>query len=301
LEDPGRGKWQAAPRKLLTMNTLNPPDLLPDSVLADLDGHHPVTAADIAFLRENGYIKIKNVLKPETVRVFGDLITEQVKRLNTLDLPMEERTTYQKAFLQVMNIWTKDEIVKRFSFSPKLARLAAELMEVSGVRMYHDQALYKEPGGGITPWHADQYYWPVSSDRTITVWIPLQETKPEMGPLAFARKTHRMAFGRDLQISDDSEELIQKSLKDAQADIDESPFDLGEVSYHFGWTFHRAGANSSAHARKVMTMIYMDENIRIAAPANKNQEQDRQDWCAGLPVGSLLEGPLNPVLWSARR
>lgn len=270
---------------------------LPASIQNDLNGHHPVTPEHVAFLRENGYIKLKQVLAPETIRFFDRAITEQVRNLNTMHLPMEERTTYQKAFLQVINIWTKDELVKTFSFAPKLARIAAELLEVDGVRMYHDQALYKESGGGITPWHADQYYWPVSSDRTITAWIPLQETRLEMGPLAFARKTHRMAFGRSLEISDDSEALIQKSLKEAQADIDETPYDIGEISYHFGWTFHRAGANSSGTPRRVMTMIYADKDIRIAPPANKHQEADRQAWCDGIEPGGLMDGPLNPVLW----
>jgi len=184
-------------------------------------------------------------------------------------------------------------------FSPKLGRIAAELLGVTGVRLYHDQALYKEPAGGITPWHADQYYWPLSSERTVTAWIPLQATPLEMGPLAFARKTHRMAFGRELEISDDSEALIQKSLKEAQADIDETPFDLGEVSFHLGWTFHRAGPNRSQEARKVMTVIYMDENIRLAEPKSKAQATDRKTWAPGVEVGQVVDSPINPVLWSA--
>jgi len=272
---------------------------IPPSVLGDLGGPYVITPAQIAFLRDNGYIKLKNVLRPETIEYFGEVITAQVKRLNTLEVPMEQRTTYQKAFLQIMNIWTKDETVRTFAFSAKLARIAAELLEVTGVRMYHDQALYKEPGGGITPWHADQYYWPVSSDRTITAWIPLHEVRMEMGPLAFARKTHRMAFGRELAIGDDSEQQIQKSLKEAQADIDESPFDLGEVSFHLGWTFHRAGGNSTPHPRRVMTMIYVDENIRLVEPRNKNQEADRRTWCPGVEIGAPLTSPLNPVLWTS--
>ncbi len=279
------------------MSSTSTLEAAPPSLLDDLNGHYPITPAQIEFLRENGCIKLKEVLRPETIQYFGEVITGQVKRLNTLDLPMEERTTYQKAFLQITNIWTKDETVKTFAFSRKLARIAAELLEVSGVRMFHDQALYKVSGGGITPWHADQYYWPVSSDRTITAWIPLQETRLDMGPLAFARKTHRMAFGRDLDISDESEKLIQKSLGDAQADIDETPFDLGEISFHLGWTFHRAGANAS-DPRRVMTMIYVDENIRLAEPRNKHQEYDRQTWCQGVEIGEILNGPLNPVLWS---
>jgi ectoine hydroxylase-related dioxygenase (phytanoyl-CoA dioxygenase family) len=266
----------------------------------DLNGHYLLSTAQHAYFRENGYVKLKQVLKPETIEHYRLEISAQVKRLNTLHLPMAERSTYQKAFLQVTNIWTKSDVVKEFAFSRKLARIAAELMDVSGVRMYHDQALYKEAGGGITPWHADQYYWPVSSDRTITAWVPLQSTPQEMGPLAFARKTHRMAFGRELEISDDSEKLIQKSLKEAQADIDDTPFDLGEVSFHLGWTFHRAGPNQSDRPREVMTMIYVDENIHLIEPKTKAHEHDRVSWCGGAEVGGILKGPLNPVLWSNR-
>ena len=45
---------------------------------------------------------------------------------------------------------------------------------MEGVRVYHDQALNKEPGGGYTPWHCDGYYWPVKSEKIVTAWVPLQ-------------------------------------------------------------------------------------------------------------------------------
>ena len=276
------------------------PLAIPPAVLDDLGGHYSIGPGQIQFLRENGYIKLKDVFQPETIAYFEPVITGQVKLLNTLHIPMEERNTYQKAFLQISNIWTKDEAVKTFAFSRKLARIAAELLEVTGVRMYHDQALYKEPGGGITPWHADQYYWPLSSDRSITAWVPLHAVPLEMGPLAFARKTHRMAFGRDLEISDESERLIQKSLKEAQADIDETPFDLGEVSFHLGWTFHRAGGNSTTAPRRVMTVIYIDEEMRLAQPRTKAEQSDHATWGPGLQVGDIFASPLNPVLWSGK-
>ncbi len=273
----------------------------PSEYLSDLNSVYPLSPEHHAYFRENGYLKLKHVLLPATVAYYAREISAQVSRLNNMDLPMEKRTTYQKAFLQIMNIWTQSETVRELVFSPKLARIAAELMEVNGVRIYHDQALYKEPAGGFTPWHADQYYFPVSSDRTVTAWIPLQATPLEMGPLAFARKTHRMAFGRDLEISDESERLVQKSLKEAQADIDETPFDVGEVSFHLGWTFHRAGPNRSSEARKVMTkLIYVDQAIRLLKPKSKAHEADRAQWCPGVEVGEVLDSPLNPVLWSQR-
>jgi hypothetical protein len=66
-------------------------------------------------------------------------------------LPFLQRSTYKKAFIQIINLWKKSEKVKEFVFGERLARIATELLGTRGVRIYHDQALYKEPGGGFTP------------------------------------------------------------------------------------------------------------------------------------------------------
>lgn len=266
-------------------------------VCSEIDRPYPVTAQQAAFFRERGYIKVKEVLPADVLARYGEEITRKVRELNTQQLPMEKRDTYQKAFLQVMNLWTRSEVVKTFVFGRRLARLAAELMGVSGVRMYHDQALYKEAGGGITPWHADQYYWPLDTPNTCTAWIPLQAVPLEMGPLAFASGTHHFKFGRDLAISDESERELARVLRERDFPLVEEPFELGEVSFHYGWTFHRAGANSSQEARRVMTVIYMDADARLAKPRNKNQEADWAQWCPGATIGQVVDTPLNPVLW----
>jgi Phytanoyl-CoA dioxygenase (PhyH) len=82
-----------------------------------------------------------------------------------------------------------------------MARIAAKLMDVDGVRLYHDQALYKEPIGGITPWHADEFYWPLSNDNTVAAWIPLLSIPLEMGSLAFAESSQNVEIGRNFEIS----------------------------------------------------------------------------------------------------
>jgi ectoine hydroxylase-related dioxygenase (phytanoyl-CoA dioxygenase family) len=266
----------------------------------DLDAPYVLPPDAVRFYRENGFVKLKQVFRAETLAKYGPEITRKVHELNTLHLPMEQRTTYQKAFLQVMNIWTKSGVVKEFVFSRRLARIAAELMGTAGVRMYHDQALYKEGKGGFTPWHADQYYWPLASTHCVTAWIPLQRTPMELGPLAFAPKSHKVDLGRDLEISDQSQSAIEKKLLAHNLGQFEEPFDLGEVSFHSGWTFHRAGRNLTELPREVMTVIYMDEDMKLAAPRNENQQLDWDTWCPGAKVGELIESPINPVLWSMR-
>jgi ectoine hydroxylase-related dioxygenase (phytanoyl-CoA dioxygenase family) len=268
------------------------------SLQAQLDEPFVLTARQIDLYSANGYIKLAQVLSTELLAHYRRIISERVAELSAGTLPIEQRTTYGKAFLQIMNLWTQSPGVKEFVFGKRLARIAAELMGVSGVRLYHDQALYKEAGGGITPWHADQYYWPVSSEKMVTAWIPLQTTPAEMGPLAFCEKSHRFQIGRDLEISDESELTLKQALSSFR--LEDAPFDLGDVSFHSGWTFHRAGANSTAHPREVMTVIYMDENIRLIAPKNKNHIADTERWCPGVQVGEIVASPLNPVLYSSR-
>ena len=57
----------------------------------------------------------------------------------------------------------------------------------------------------------------------MTVWIPLQETPLELGPLAFSVGSQRFEMGRDLEISDESEVKLQRSLKDNNYPLDETP------------------------------------------------------------------------------
>ncbi len=268
------------------------------SLLQELDSPYLITPDTIAFYRHNGYVKLKNVLSADVLMHYGKIITDLVIRLNTLDKPMSERTTYERAFLQIMNLWREDEQAREFVFSKRLAQIAAALMEVEGVRIYHDQALYKEPSGGITPWHADQFYWPLSSDKTTTIWIPLQDTPIELGPLAFAEGSHRVDIGRNLEISDESEQILADALQKENFPLNNTPFDLGEVSYHAGWTFHRAGPNTSSRPRGVMTVIYMDKDQRVVQPRNSYQQADHAKWLDSVPVGSTPQDELNPVLFS---
>ncbi|WP_460671165.1 phytanoyl-CoA dioxygenase family protein [Larkinella ripae] len=267
------------------------------SLLQELNEEYAVSPEAIAFYRKNGYVKLKNVLSPEVLQYYGDVITDLVFKLNTLTKSMEERTTYERAFLQIMNLWREDETAREFVFSHRLAKIAADLMGAEGVRLYHDQALYKEPSGGFTPWHADQFYWPLSSPKTATVWIPLQDTPMEMGPLAFAEQSQSVEIGRNMEISDESESVLAQELTRRNFNINDSPFDLGEVSYHAGWTFHRAGPNSSDTPRKVMTIIYMDQEQTITKPINTYQEADWTTWLESFPIGSKPESALNPVLF----
>jgi ectoine hydroxylase-related dioxygenase (phytanoyl-CoA dioxygenase family) len=271
--------------------------MLPSSLHSFLRQAYTLTDAQVAFYQENRFIKLKQVLNEEALLFFNEVISKRVAQMNTVTTKLEERGTYGKAFLQLFNLWREDEEVKELIFSKRLAKIATDLMQTEGVRIYHDQALFKEGGGGITPWHADQYYWPLDSDKTVTAWIPLQATPLEMGPLEFSAGSHVIEAGRELEIGDESESQIQQHLRVTNFKQVIEPFDAGEISFHSGWVFHRAGANITNQMRKVMTIIYMDKDMKLKNPENKNQVNDWHTWCPGAKVGEVINSPINPILF----
>lgn len=256
----------------------------------------PLTSEQKEHYAEHGFIQLKGVLPADVIDHFNDVISAEVARLTAPAAPLNERDTYGKAFIQVTNLWTRSEAVRPLVFSRRLARIATSLMQVDGVRLYHDQALFKEPGGGHTPWHADQYYWPLATEKCTTAWIPLQETGLEMGPLEFSAGSHRLESGRDLAISDASEAEMAKTLDRGPYRHVVQPFDIGDVSFHAGWVYHRAGPNTTSNPRKAMTIIYMDKDMRLAEPAHADQELDRDVFCPGIPVGHVVDSHMNPEL-----
>lgn len=271
---------------------------LPNAIREFLSSPYTLSADQIDFYQKNRFIKLKEVLNQESITFFNEVIADQVALMNQEQSALADRSTYGKAFLQLFNLWLENPLIKELVFSKRIAQIATALMETDGVRLYHDQALFKESGGGITPWHADQYYWPLETDKTITAWIPLQETPLPMGPLEFSAGSHVIVEGRELEIGDKSEELIDKKLRVTDFKHVVEAFDLGEISFHSGWVFHRAGANTTDEMRKVMTIIYMDKDMVLKNPENKNQEHDWNTWCPNAKIGAVIDTPLNPIIYS---
>ncbi|HOY18222.1 MAG TPA: phytanoyl-CoA dioxygenase family protein [Haliscomenobacter sp.] len=265
--------------------------------LPTLDSRYPVTTEQQASFQKNGHILLSGILTAEEVAAYREVIVDAADRYNTEKRKMEERDTYGKAFLQIMNLWEVDENVRKYTLAKRFAQIAADLMGVEQVRLYHDQALFKEPGGGLTPWHQDQYYWPIDTTNTVTMWMPLVDISVEMGMLTFASGSQELGFLGNLAISDDSEAILGNLVTEKGYPISRpATMKAGDATFHAGWTLHSAPGNQSPNMREVMTVIYMADGAKVTEPKNKNQEADRQRWLMSKAVGTLIDSPLNPVL-----
>jgi len=255
-----------------------------------------VSQEQVAYFNSNGHAYNPGLISAAELQPYRQAILDWAADFRAQQKPMEERDTYGKAFLQMMNLWESSETVKEFTLARRFASVAAQLLGVKNVRLYHDQALFKEPGGGHTPWHQDQYYWPLDTPKTVTMWMPLVDIEEGMGMLTFASKSSGADLPK-LEISDASESLIGDYVaKQGYEIVAQKSMKAGDATFHLGWTLHNAPGNDSNKMREVMTVIYMDAEAQVIEPLNPNQEADRQRWLLGLAPGSPAASALNPLI-----
>jgi hypothetical protein len=267
--------------------------------LPDLDGDFEPTRACLEEFARCGHARVSGLATPEEVTAFRPGLLEAGAKGRYDHRPLEERDTYGKAFVQMFNLWRHTAAARAFVFARRFARTAAALMGVEGVRLYHDQALFKEPGGGPTPWHQDQFYWPLDTQHTITLWMPLVEVTPEMGPMEFASSSHRLGNLGDYAIGDGSQRAFEKVVREHGLPVCKyERFAPGDATFHAGWTLHRAPGNSSDRMREVMTMIYFANGVRVGPLDHSHRRFDRDAWLPGCEPGELAASRLNPLLYS---
>jgi ectoine hydroxylase-related dioxygenase (phytanoyl-CoA dioxygenase family) len=248
---------------------------------------------------KNGHALIRSVLSGDDLVEFRGAVREVSSQLNGEKRSLADRDTYGKAFLQTTNLWRHSETVAKYVLSEKIGKIAAELMGVNGVRLYHDQSLFKEAGGGFTPWHQDQQYWPLDTPNTITMWMPLVDADSEMGTMYFASGSHAEGYMGNIPISDDSEIKIRE-LIDSKGYLVTEPNKMaaGDATFHSGWVFHGAPGNRGDLTREVMTVIYYEDGARIGRVDSTDRANDLAAWFPGLKEGDLAATELNPLVYS---
>lgn len=266
--------------------------------LPSLDDVHPVPLGAVDEFRAKGHTVLRGLASADEVEAFRPTIEATAARMTLETRPIEARDTYGKAFLQTANLWREDALARRFVFGRRFAAAAADLLGVDGVRLYHDQALIKEAGGGPTPWHQDQFYWPLPGDRTVTMWMPLVDIGDEVGSMTFGSGTHRMGALCDLSISDASEAALQQYVDSSDVMLQtHGALRAGDATFHAGWTLHRAGGNPTDRDRPVMTIIYVADGTVVQDPAHPYQEFDRVVWLGEREPGQTVDSDLNPLLF----
>lgn len=287
--DPGA----ARPSRPVYAATPDAPPSTDDELQAELRRPYPLAQADRDAFAANGYVKLPDVLSPCAV---ARLRLE----LATLLAEAFPSGSGQK-FLSLELVWLVNAAIRRFVLSPRIAKICAELLGVESVRLYHDNVLSKEPGCGRTPWHFDDHHFPLATNDVVTAWAPAQAIPMEMGPLAFASPitAHRLVDDVPFNTKDASyDRRVGEIFAQHDVAVDETPFALGEVSFHHNLSFHMANANRTNTSRIVLANTYFADGARIVDSPTM-VSGDWRKFVPGAEPGQPAASRLNPVCWPA--
>jgi ectoine hydroxylase-related dioxygenase (phytanoyl-CoA dioxygenase family) len=243
---------------------------------------------------EQGWLVVPGVLSPAELERYGAAVDRGVAARSANDLrPLEERTRYEQSFRQCINLWEDHEDVRPLTFHPRIAQIAAELVGVPALRLWHDQALYKEPGGRETDPHHDQPYWPLVETNNITAWIAFEGADLETGCLGFVPGSHRFGVKAFANIFTASGFDLEHGPEARGIAPEYAPVKPGDVSFHHSLTIHVAKPNRSARTRRVHTMIYFADGTTRKPSKQRHPCVDR----AAIEPGALVRSDVTPIAW----
>jgi len=74
--------------------------------------------------------------------------------------------------------WTRIPEFQQVIEQSEVGAVAAKLMKSTGVQVFHDHVLVKEPGTSKpTPWHQDSPYYFVEGSQTVSFWSPVDPVR----------------------------------------------------------------------------------------------------------------------------
>lgn len=272
-----------------------------ENLLPSLSAPYDVPKSAMEHFAEKGWVRLDGLLSSEELDAYRPVIEEVAPKARFDMRPLEERDTFGRAFLQLGQLRFLDPRMQAFYSSTRFARLAGELLSVDAVRAYHDQALFKEPGGGITPWHQGQFYWPFDSTDTVTMWMPIHDITEEMGVLQVASGSHRFGSLGDFHMSDESHTAFGRMVEDMKLELSPiAPFKAGDAILFRGWTFASETENRSDEMRRVVTMVYYADGLRLARLDHPVRILARDTFFPRSEVGDFAASRATPVLWRRR-
>ena len=160
----------------------------------------------------------------------------------------------------------------------------------------------KQSECGRTPWHYDAHHFPLATSDIITAWIPAQPIPIEMGPLSFAKPLDAYKLVQNIKFNKFNtsyDRKVSDIFKSNLVSIENSSFDMGEISFHHNLCFHTANKNNTNQTRMVLANTYFVNGARVVKKPTM-VSGDWQKFLPGISPGQIAASKLNPVCWSEK-
>jgi ectoine hydroxylase-related dioxygenase (phytanoyl-CoA dioxygenase family) len=208
----------------------------------------------------------------------------------------DDGSFYSRVFTQCMRLADTHAGMAELILDPRLGEAAALLAGVDGIRVWHDQALIKQPYGNPTAWHLDDPFWSFDSGDAISVWVALDDATIENGCLWYLPGTQREARYETAQLDRNFGSLFEQYPDWLEHEPVAVPCIAGDAIFHNGLVAHGAGANISPRPRRAMTCAFMPDS---ATYNGRPHPMLPPEYVASLQVGDRIDDDrIFPLVWS---
>ena len=252
-----------------------------------------LSSEQIDFYRENGFLVLEDFLTDQELsdwsKVVNGAVEVRIRDLNASNNANNDKGYYNSVFLQCVNLWKTSDAVKELVLNPQLGKFVSNLKGVSGVRLYHDHALFKKPWANPTNWHVDNFGDPYSSNQSGMIWIALDDATLKNGCLYFLPGTHKEAktVSRGTLGQAGIDNLFVDYPQWAEREPVAVEIKAGSAIYLHGLVAHAAGANMTPRPRRALSLIYMPEGATFNGNGPNSALPD--EYIEQLCVGDVLE------------
>ncbi len=258
--------------------------------------NHTVNDEQIQFYQDNGFVVIDDFLDTNELETWRDNVGEAVASRGNRKLAdgsmMEEDNYYARVFAQRINLWNDHEGMRRLMLDERLGKMAADLAQVDGIRIWHDQALIKPPWGNPTGWHLDNPYWSFYSRDAISIWVALDDVTPDNGCLYFVPGSHKTATYDNVGIGSNIGDLFDAYPQWSAMTAASAAMKAGSCSFHNGLCAHGAGANMTPYHRRAMTCAYMPDGSTFNGQQNILSPEQVASYELGEALDDDAQSPL---------
>ncbi len=265
-----------------------------------------LTQEQLSTYSDNGFLVIENFLDRAELDTWRFSTQEAVDQrlaaskgkefVETLNNQSDPTNYYAQVFTQCLKLVDTHAGMRKLLLDPTLGKVAATLAGVDGIRIWHDQALFKPPFGNPTGWHLDDPYWSFSSRNAISLWIALDDATLGNGCMWYVPGSHKTATYENSGIGQNIGDLFRIYPQWRSIDPFACTCPAGTAVYHNGLTAHGAGANMTNRPRRAMTCAYMPDGSTF----NGTRNILPKEYFETLQIGDVLDNDqVNPLVWHA--
>jgi phytanoyl-CoA hydroxylase len=253
----------------------------------------------IDFYRDNGYLILHNFLTAEELATWRGALDSAIRERGKVLIPghdwtIDDDSYYGKVFVQRVNLWQDSAAIRQLIWDGQLGKLAAELAGVDGMRLWHDQALIKQPWANPTGWHLDNPFWSWFSRDAISLWVALDDVTVQNGCLYFLPGTHKTARYDNSGIGENLSDIFKIYPEWGKVHAVPAEMKAGSCSFHNGLIAHGAGPNMTPGWRRAMTCGFMPDGSTF----NGQRNILTKERLAKLTIGDVLDDDAyNPLLY----